>query len=225
MSEIISVTLWITATLTWYNPELGGINCDHECQYFGNGLPVAEWYNKAVACPQEFPRGTTFVIEGSMWGHADGSYKCWDAGGAVTFKNDGSISLDILSREPLWKDTLLVEVILPDGEGEGVIQRLVAKVPTHGTGPSIDSPRRDVIDWQGHSLGFEKDYGDVVEQAGVRGQSERQSNGSWYSRRDLEYGGQGNKASHYLCCERADVSFPFKVHSKNSARRDDEYSW
>ena len=150
--SVLTVTLWITATLTWYDPQLGGINCDHECDYLGTGYRVEEWYDRAVACPEEFPRGTIFIIEGTRWGLADGSYYCWDAGGAVTFQDDGSIVLDVLTRNAIWRDTLLVEVVLPDGEDDSVIGKLIREVPEDGPDPRWRSDGRNAIDREGRRI-------------------------------------------------------------------------
>ena len=104
----------VRAELFWYDPQLGGINCDHECDYLGTGHKVSEWYGRALACPLEFERGTVFRISGSRWGLADGDWVCLDWGHAIVVQPDGTVTLDLLSRYPIWKETLDVEVIAPN---------------------------------------------------------------------------------------------------------------
>lgn len=103
----------VTASLYWYDPALGGINCDHDCDYLGTGDKVAEWYGRALACPVEFPRGTRFEIVGSRWGLADGVWTCLDAGSAVVIRPDGVVVLDLLLRYPIWQENLTVTVREP----------------------------------------------------------------------------------------------------------------
>ena len=105
---------FVMARLYTYNPELGGHNCDYECSRLGNGALVSEWWGRACACPLDFPRGTRFVIRGSRWGLADGTWICLDGGGAVVTHDNGVVVLDLLKREPVWNEVLRVKVILPE---------------------------------------------------------------------------------------------------------------
>lgn len=108
----------VRAELYWYDPSRGGINCDHECERLGTGDLVADWYGRALACPLEFERGTVFRIRGSRWGLADGDWVCLDWGHAIVIQDDGTVTLDLLLRYPVWKETLEVEVLRP-GAGDG----------------------------------------------------------------------------------------------------------
>lgn len=101
-----------TANLTWYDPALGGVNCDSSCDYMAAGDPVADWYGRALACPPEFPLGTRFSILGSRWGLADGEWLCLDRGGSIVILDDGVIRLDLLTRAPIWRENVTV-VITP----------------------------------------------------------------------------------------------------------------
>lgn len=100
----------LQAELTWFNPALGSINCDYECMYMGHDTPVAAWYGRAAACPPEVPRGSVIRIKGSR--NADGYWRCLDGGGAVIMR-DGVASLDLLSRIPIHRETLTVQLYTP----------------------------------------------------------------------------------------------------------------
>lgn len=101
------------AELYWFDPALGGINCNGECETMAAGHQVSEWYGRALACPKQVPIGAVFVIRGSRWGLADGEWRCLDRGGAVVMRDDGVMVLDLLVREPIWRDELEVEIRLP----------------------------------------------------------------------------------------------------------------
>lgn len=101
----------VQANLTWYDPSLGGHNCDLTCDIAGASTPLD--YGNILACPLEFPRGTIFEIYGSRNGLADGRWWCWDAGGDVVIHDGGIVQLDLLSHIPVWRETLTVTVIVP----------------------------------------------------------------------------------------------------------------
>ena len=97
--------------ITWYDPELGGINCNSDCSTIGFSTPLLdEHYGKVLACPIEF-YGATFHIRGSKDGLADGEFLCLDGGSAMVIRG-GVIRVDLLSRSPVWRETLtaIVEV-------------------------------------------------------------------------------------------------------------------
>ena len=104
----------VQANLTWFDPKLGGINCDHDCTTLASHVRFSDaLYDRVAACPPEFPFGTRFVIAGSWRGLADGEYECLDRGGMVVTRG-GVISLDLLRRDPVWRETIPVTVIWPE---------------------------------------------------------------------------------------------------------------
>lgn len=98
------------ANVTWYDPALGGVNCDDSCAHMAAGDPVADWYGRALACPSEFALGTRFIITGSRWGLADGEWTCLDRGSSIVIREDGVIRLDLLTRAPVWRENVMVMV-------------------------------------------------------------------------------------------------------------------
>lgn len=88
---------------SWYNPELGGINCDPGggCSTFGGGaLILPEHYGASAACLTEW-RGRTVVIPGF------GRFVCRDSGGAVKRAWERGaghvIRVDVLSKTPIQR--------------------------------------------------------------------------------------------------------------------------
>jgi len=70
---------------------------DDKCiSRMASGLPWENWVGKAVACPEEFPFGTVFIIDGRRW-------VCLDRGGAISRINETTIWLDMLVSEPLYR--------------------------------------------------------------------------------------------------------------------------
>lgn len=61
---------------SWYNPELGGTNCMEPCNQLGDGSLVSEYYDKIIACPQDW-YGRYLEIENV------GIFQCRDSGGAI----------------------------------------------------------------------------------------------------------------------------------------------
>lgn len=112
MTAIVVVAL--LARLSWYDPALCAdkpINCfdpDHWWR-MAAGHDARDWYDRALACPQTFKIGTRFTISGSRGRLADGEWLCLDRGGAVVVNDDGSIVLDLLTRSPIWSETLIVK--------------------------------------------------------------------------------------------------------------------
>jgi hypothetical protein len=91
--------------ITWYDPALGGINCNEDCTTIGSSTPLLdEHYGTVLACPIEF-YGATFHIRGSKGGLADGEWTCLDGGSAMVVY-DGVLRIDLLSRRPVWRETL-----------------------------------------------------------------------------------------------------------------------
>lgn len=80
--------------ISWYDPILGGINCDSDCSTMATGAKVTEErYGNTAACIREWT-GRTVVIEGL------GEFECLDRGGAIV-EHEGYIWIDLLLHEPL----------------------------------------------------------------------------------------------------------------------------
>lgn len=91
----------IKAKLSWYWPPLLGPNCsiarDGRCvSRMASGQRWENWIDRAVACPEEFPFGTIFVIDGKQW-------VCMDRGGAIVRIDKDTIWLDMLTRKPIYR--------------------------------------------------------------------------------------------------------------------------
>lgn len=147
------ITFTVMAALTWYNPMLGGVNCDNSCEWMAAGHPVAEWFDRALACPEDYPIGTIFSIEGSRWGLADGEWVCLDRGGRVIVDENGIVSLDLLKHDPIWGETLQVEVRLRralEGSVQGVVSLGTTLLRYDGGGGLR-------TEWPGHPI-FQRDF-------------------------------------------------------------------
>jgi len=89
----------VTIRYSYYNPALGGTNC----LTFRNGVCVSTMANgqawkpymyEAVACPPEWPFGTTVTLDGETW-------TCRDRGGAIKYRG-GIPWVDFLRKEPAY---------------------------------------------------------------------------------------------------------------------------
>ena len=94
--------------LSYYDPGRGGINCNSDCTTTASGRKVLEpdiktmigqWWDakeaKAwVACPGQFPFGTTFDV--IVPGGYEAQFTCVDRGGAIIIRDNTKIVLDIL---------------------------------------------------------------------------------------------------------------------------------
>lgn len=120
---LIFVVATIVAHLSWYNPALCDvrpINCLDPDNWWvmAAGSDARQWYNKALACPSEFPIGSTWIIKNSRNGLADGKYTCLDRGGMIVTKQDGSVVLDLLRDTPIWYEQISVNVVVPNPESK-----------------------------------------------------------------------------------------------------------
>ena len=80
--------------ISWYDPLLGGINCDHDCTTMASGVKVTEdRYGNTAACLREW-MGAYVVIPGL------GEFQCLDTGGAIV-EHPTFIYIDLLLHEPL----------------------------------------------------------------------------------------------------------------------------
>jgi hypothetical protein len=83
--------------ISWYDPAIGGINCDSDCTVFADMTPVTdEAYGQVAACPVEWI-GKRITIP------QVGDYLCRDTGGAIRVTYDDGrgwhIPIDILAKE------------------------------------------------------------------------------------------------------------------------------
>ena len=106
---IVILVQQVTVRVTFYYPELGGINCgyfvDGECRSrTASGERWQDWLDRGLACPKEFPLWSTWIINGKKW-------TCIDRGGWVYIKN-GVVRVDLLTRHsPLSGHILEATVI------------------------------------------------------------------------------------------------------------------
>ena len=75
--------------ISWYDPSLGGTNCDHDCTTMASGDKVASWIGGrggvyAAACPRSdgWHHGKRFVLDGV-------TYECRDTGGWINCYQPG----------------------------------------------------------------------------------------------------------------------------------------
>ena len=94
---------------TWYNPALGGMNCDAEdsCHLLSDGLPWSnDDYGHVAACIPEWHYSTVVT--------SSGTWHCRDAGSAVIVRNHETfgwvIHVDVLRPGPFpWGDINLIQ--------------------------------------------------------------------------------------------------------------------
>lgn len=120
----------IQVRLSWYYPPLGNvltdnpfhINCDRvpgtdlpECDYTASGFTWFEDVGYWLACPENFPFGTKFIIEGK-------EFKCMDRGGAILIENDVAWVDILYPSNPFpnrnWGDVVTAVIKLPIKVGE-----------------------------------------------------------------------------------------------------------
>ena len=116
MAEVTDCTVpadHLPVRASYYNPALGGINCDEDCSTTGDGTPVAECYGWCAACP---PGWYGRHLDFGRW---VGQWQCRDHGGAVvptygrTYMPGGFVEgwwivVDFMAhRQPAWAYLLL----------------------------------------------------------------------------------------------------------------------
>lgn len=89
----------ITVKVSWYNPELAGVNCAHfkdgKCvSKLANGEPWERYIDSknTIACPKDLKLGTKIKVLGRVW-------TCRDRGGKITKTDSGSYWIDMLTRD------------------------------------------------------------------------------------------------------------------------------
>lgn len=108
----------ITVEPTTYNPLLGGVNCNGDCERLGashSGLLVENWWDRAAACPPEIPRNSqiTFI---PRWHTKPITVWCLDQGSAIVTLEDGTLRLDVLTQSDIWRDQYPALLLLPKPE-------------------------------------------------------------------------------------------------------------
>lgn len=91
----------LPAVVTFYSPELGGINCDHDCSTIATGT-LEDWmYGEYMACHEDM-LGMYVTFEGI------GTWRCMDTGPAITvawsrYYNSTVLFFDaLMHEEPEW---------------------------------------------------------------------------------------------------------------------------
>lgn len=85
--------------VTWYDPALGGINCDADCTTYADGTIVTpDDYGQVSACIPEW-LGASITIDGI------GTFACRDTGSAIVvnyneYYRGWVIHVDVLHEEP-----------------------------------------------------------------------------------------------------------------------------
>lgn len=85
--------------VTWYDPALGGVNCDSDCTTYADGtLVTPDDYGQVSACIPEW-LGASITIDGL------GSFMCRDTGASIgvdynVYYEGWVIYVDILHEEP-----------------------------------------------------------------------------------------------------------------------------
>lgn len=118
---MIVLTLWVLATLTYYDPAIcyeRPINCYDPANPYrmAGGLDAREYYDHAIACPVSFGLGSIWAIpavRADIQGLPSRDWRCLDRGGMVTASTDGNtitVTLDLLTRNPIVSETVWVQV-------------------------------------------------------------------------------------------------------------------
>lgn len=104
--------------LSYYNPALGGINCDHDCSTMASGDKTAWWVGGqngvyAAACPREWGwgHGTRFTVAGL-------DFECRDTGGWINCYTAGEYDPALKTnagREYCWVDLMLSQPVAAYG--------------------------------------------------------------------------------------------------------------
>jgi len=82
--------------ISWYDPDLGGINCMEPCDQMATGVKVTEArYGRTAACIPEWTAARRVVVIPGL-----GRFECLDTGGAIKEHGD-YIWIDLLLHEPM----------------------------------------------------------------------------------------------------------------------------
>lgn len=81
--------------ISWYDPALGGINCDHDCSTMASGVKVTpDRYGITAACIAQWTRARRVVVIPGV-----GRFECLDTGGAIQ-EHPGYIWIDLMLAAP-----------------------------------------------------------------------------------------------------------------------------
>ena len=84
------------AVITFYDPALGGINCDDDCSTVATGLLTDDMYFTSGACHKDLLGRTVYF-------HAiDFEMECVDTGGMITVLYSKYYKQDVLYFDVLW---------------------------------------------------------------------------------------------------------------------------
>jgi len=105
--SVLSSYNGVQLRMSYYDPGLGGINCDNDCTTMASGEKVAAWTLGqngiyAAACPQEIPMGTKIRVN-------EITFKCLDRGSYINCYDIGDYDPAMRSNATLqycWIDTL-----------------------------------------------------------------------------------------------------------------------
>ncbi len=91
---------------SYYWPPLGGTNCavyaEQWCQSrMASGEKWEHWIGRAVACPKEYPFGTTIIVDNQEW-------VCLDRGGKIV-TSEGVPWIDFLTLVPRHRYGEIIE--------------------------------------------------------------------------------------------------------------------
>ena len=93
----------INVDFTYYNPDRGGINGMGNYNITASGRNIKDWWwnennnTGGVACPMQFPYGTTFTLDLSNGEQV--KLTCIDRGGDIIIEDDGLVRIDILHND------------------------------------------------------------------------------------------------------------------------------
>jgi len=147
---LIAFTIAMSAKLTYYDPstcDVAPINCFNPTQWWrmAAGHDARNYYEQALACPQEFPIGSKWrlpEIKGA-WIPAK-EWVCLDQGGGIKARVDDKgnliVNLDLLVNRPIVSEIVDVEYI---GELTPAIFRLLDDMGKHYAVIPIN-PRKEV---------------------------------------------------------------------------------
>jgi hypothetical protein len=98
---IFAQVIAIDIRISWYDPALGGVNCDGSCATMAAGHDPRDWYGRALACPPEFPIGSIWRLPAIYPGLPAKDWICLDRGGMVVMDGNGTAIVDLLTPYPV----------------------------------------------------------------------------------------------------------------------------
>lgn len=81
--------------ISWYDPALGGVNCDHDCTTMASGVRVTpDRYGRTAACIRSWTAARRVVVIPGI-----GEFECLDTGGKIQEHAD-YIWIDLMLKAP-----------------------------------------------------------------------------------------------------------------------------